>query len=149
MNVLALPLGGGVACILTDAAIVTVVPPGGPRMPGVAEAILDALDASKRRAASDLPRREMEDFVQPTECLASELPLVLVNSVGWPSISPAFTTTVYPRSSFRTLRLSALRGLLAELNGRGGKPFLLAGIPFWRNGAVKRFLAAAHYPVEM
>lgn len=147
-SVIVLPLGGGVAVILTDVAIVTVVPPGGARMPGVAEVIMHVLDESKRRAASDLPRRAMGDFVRPTECLAAELPLVLVSSVGWPTIGPEFTTTVYPRACFRSLRLSALRGLLAEIHGKQGKPFLLAGIPFWKNGAVKRFLAAARYPVE-
>lgn len=95
-----------------------------------------------------MPLSAFESLPRTTVCLVSHLPAEILGSGKWSHMNPSWPVAIYPKAVIVDLRVSIWRGLMARLKHDPGKEIVLAGIPFWRGGAVRDALLRAGYMVR-
>ncbi len=138
--------------VVTDIAIVTLKRPmTSERAMNMQFAVLGGLAQSSQdkkadQEAAKLSPRAMDSIRGVVECKASEVPVELTGSVGWPSVGAGMIATIYRKEEFRRIAVSVWRGIRFALRTSPKTAYM--PVPMWHIAKVRSHLKDAGYPLE-
>ena len=138
--------------VISDQAIVTLRRPmDAERAMAMQFGALGGLAAASQdkkadKQAASLQPRKLESIKGVVECKVAELPLEFTRTPGWPKAGAGMIATIYPKSEFKHLKISMLRGIRFELRSNPKPQYI--PVSMWHVSKVRQALGDSRYPLE-